>query len=360
MPDVYERLAKKLDGLPHGYPATESGVELKILQKIFTPEDAEMALKLKPIPETAESVAERLGRPVTEIRDILDSMAKNRQVGSFKRFGAQMYVLAPFVVGIYEFQVYRLDKELVELFEEYAPTLFKTLGGHEPAIARTVPVNIQVEAKGQIQLYEDIVKMIEEAKSFNLMECICRQERALEGHPCKHPLETCLTFSREENAYDYFSLGGRKISKGEALEVLENAEKEGLVHNTFYNTKQGHFAVCNCCPCCCGVFRGLKEFKAPYALAKSNFVASIDQETCSECGVCAEERCPVEAIVEEESGYTVQAGICIGCGVCTVTCPTESIRLVRKPEGEQNLPPEDFVEWAEKRAANRGIDLKLE
>jgi hypothetical protein len=33
--DVYERLAQKLDALPNGYPRTESGVELRILEKIF-------------------------------------------------------------------------------------------------------------------------------------------------------------------------------------------------------------------------------------------------------------------------------------------------------------------------------------
>ena len=124
--------------------------------------------------------------------------------------------------------------------------------------------------------------------------------------------------------------------------------------------QQGHFAVCNCCPCCCGVLRGVKEFGAPYFLAKSNFVASIDPDTCDECGVCAEERCPVEAIVEENGGYRVQAGICIGCGVCTVTCPTESITLSRRPASEQDLPPADIGEWAVKRAASRGIELKLE
>jgi len=360
MSDVYERLAKRLDELPQGYPATKNGVELKILQKIFTPEDAEMALKLMPIPETAEAVAERLGKSVSEIRTVLDDMAEKRQIGSRKISGEQTYFLAPFVVGIYEFQVYRLDKELVELIEEYYPTLVKTLAGHEPAVARTVPVSVDVEAKGQIHPYEDIVKMIENAKSFNLMECICRQERALDGHPCEHTMETCLTFSIEEDAYDYFSLGGRKITKEEALKVLENAEAEGLVHNAFYNVQQGHFAVCNCCPCCCGVLRGVKEFKAPYFLAKSNFVASIDRDTCDECGVCAEERCPVEAIVHEDGGYSVQADICIGCGVCTITCPTESIKLSRKPESEQDQPPEDIAEWVVKRAGSRGIELKIE
>ena len=56
MKDVYKDLAQKLDGLPQGYPATESGVELKILQKIYSPEEAEMALKIRPIPETAEVI----------------------------------------------------------------------------------------------------------------------------------------------------------------------------------------------------------------------------------------------------------------------------------------------------------------
>ena len=63
MTDIYKQLAERLDQLPHGYPATESGVELKILRKIFTPEDAEMALKMKYFPETVEAIADRIGEP---------------------------------------------------------------------------------------------------------------------------------------------------------------------------------------------------------------------------------------------------------------------------------------------------------
>jgi len=64
MSDVYKRLAKRLDELPNGFPETEEGVELKILQEIFTPGEAEMALKLRPVPETVEQIAERIGRSV--------------------------------------------------------------------------------------------------------------------------------------------------------------------------------------------------------------------------------------------------------------------------------------------------------
>ena len=44
--DIYERLAQHLDNLPGGFPRTESGVEVRILRRLFTPEDAELALHL--------------------------------------------------------------------------------------------------------------------------------------------------------------------------------------------------------------------------------------------------------------------------------------------------------------------------
>ena len=43
---VYKRLAERLNALPQTFPPTENGIELKILEKIFLPEDAEMAAVL--------------------------------------------------------------------------------------------------------------------------------------------------------------------------------------------------------------------------------------------------------------------------------------------------------------------------
>ena len=60
---IYEKLRQHLDSLPTGYPKAQSGVELKILQKLFTQEEAEMACQFKLVPETAEQVAERLAEP---------------------------------------------------------------------------------------------------------------------------------------------------------------------------------------------------------------------------------------------------------------------------------------------------------
>jgi hypothetical protein len=59
--DVYERLAQRLDELPNGYPRTKSGIELKVLKKIFTEDEAEIACNLKLLPETVSARAHRQG-----------------------------------------------------------------------------------------------------------------------------------------------------------------------------------------------------------------------------------------------------------------------------------------------------------
>ena len=40
--EIYRRLAQVLDTLPNGFPATESGVEIRLLKRVFTPEQAEV------------------------------------------------------------------------------------------------------------------------------------------------------------------------------------------------------------------------------------------------------------------------------------------------------------------------------
>jgi electron transport complex protein RnfB len=357
MSDVYTRLRRALDALPHGFPATESGVELTILRKIFSPEDAAMALKLKPLPETAATIARRLRRPTDEVRETLDGMAERGQIYKMKMRGRDHYGLAPFVVGIWEYQLNRLDRELAELFEEYAPTLLQSLGGTAPALARVVPVNRRIDAKAEILPYDDLRKMMESCSSFRVADCLCRKEQGLLGKPCSHTSETCMSFSREPNAYEGMPEWGREITREEALELLERVEEEGLVHCT-YNFQRDPFFVCNCCSCCCGFLRAVTEHDAPYMLARSNYVSEIDVDTCSECGDCANGRCPTGAIVAADEAYAVDQGLCIGCGVCAVACEYDAIGLVPRPVDDQVSPPEDMIRWSLSRIDNRHGRLK--
>ncbi len=59
--DIYHRLREKLDDIASGFPATESGVEIQLLKRLFTTEEAALFLKLSPmIPLLRKS---RLDRP---------------------------------------------------------------------------------------------------------------------------------------------------------------------------------------------------------------------------------------------------------------------------------------------------------
>ncbi|MFL7868363.1 MAG: 4Fe-4S ferredoxin, partial [Anaerolineales bacterium] len=74
---VYKHLAEHLDALPQGFPPTADGAELRLLQKLFTPEQAELAAQLRVILETPAELAERLGRDKKELRNMLKEMARN-------------------------------------------------------------------------------------------------------------------------------------------------------------------------------------------------------------------------------------------------------------------------------------------
>ena len=45
--ETYRELQQHLHTLPVGYPATKSGVELRLLKRVFTPEEAKIASHMK-------------------------------------------------------------------------------------------------------------------------------------------------------------------------------------------------------------------------------------------------------------------------------------------------------------------------
>ena len=58
--DIYYELREVLNKFARGYQATESGVEIKILKKLFSEEDAKLAVKLSTVPEELGDIADRL------------------------------------------------------------------------------------------------------------------------------------------------------------------------------------------------------------------------------------------------------------------------------------------------------------
>ena len=62
---LYRRLQEHLDRMPVGFPATQSGVEIRILERLFTPEEAGIALELSAIPEPAVVIHKRFKSRMT-------------------------------------------------------------------------------------------------------------------------------------------------------------------------------------------------------------------------------------------------------------------------------------------------------
>jgi Pyruvate/2-oxoacid:ferredoxin oxidoreductase delta subunit len=347
---VYTQLADALDRLPNGYPRTESGVEIKILQKIFSPEEAALASQLTGKTEPLDVIAKRVGLPNDEAGNQLFKLVRRGMVwfGRDKEGGVR-FRLAPFVVGIYEASLELMDHELAHLVEDYfASEGAAVIMGTPPALHRVVPAQGTVKSE-QIMPYEDVRALLLAAKAFGVRACICReQQEKLGSRRCDFPMEICINFSNSERPPR-----PGDITQAEALALLDKSEEVGLVH-TVNNVVEGLGYICNCCGCCCGILRGVTDWGIANSVAYANYFAVIDPEICNNCGTCIT-RCQVHAISEGDGFSVVDKARCIGCGLCVTGCPNDVARLERKPEAEIVLPPANFRAWEEERLRNRGM-----
>ncbi|MGZ3597506.1 MAG: 4Fe-4S binding protein [Syntrophales bacterium] len=349
--NIYEKLAKHLDNLPGGFPRTPSGVEIRILRRIFTPEEAKLAVRLALIPEEPRVIARRAKLPVKEVAQRLEEMDNKGQVIGIRRKGKPpQYMAQQFIVGIWEGQVNKLSRELVEEFEEYMPSLFDPGTWRKVPQMRTIPVEKSIALQPEVMPYERAEELVRKHTTFAVSNCICRQEFRILGKGCDKPEESCLQFGLA--AESVVQMGrGRAISREETLAILRRAEETGLVLQPA-NSKNPLF-ICTCCGCCCGVLRLLKRDPKPASLVASPFVASLDSDTCKGCGICTK-RCQMEAIHVENKKAILNTDRCIGCGLCVDTCRTKSLILLRKPEAQQAYVPKNIIETSIRLGEARG------
>jgi electron transport complex protein RnfB len=352
--DVYRKLAQRLDAIPNGFPSTESGVELRLLAKIFTPEEAALASVMRLTCEPPGDIAVRAGAEPDAVSRTLKEMVRKGLIRAQKDPGQLTFGLMPFAVGIYEEQLPRMDAELAALFEQYYQETRAGITHDMPSLHRVIPVQKAIPFDVDIFPYEHAFELLDRARSWGVRDCICRIQQRLIGKGCEHPVENCLTFAPVEGVFDR-SQTTRPISKEEALRILDEAEEAGLVHSAA-NYRDQAFYICNCCTCCCGVMRGVAEFGIPTAIARSDFHAVVDDELCAGCGDCVE-RCQFGALSIPDDVCTVDYAHCVGCGLCATACSTGALRLERRPQGEVPPPPADIKEWMIQRAQGRGISI---
>lgn len=349
--DVYERLADHVDSLPAGFPRTETGVEMRILRRLFTPEDAELALHLTLLAEEPRVIARRAKIPVEEAARRLEEMEKKGLIFAVHRTDKPpLYRASQFVVGFWEGQVNRLDRELVEDFEEYLPILFDAELWKKAGQLRTVPVGESISAGTEVLPYERAEELVRGHHTFSVTNCICRKEMRILDNGCDKPEESCLGLGTVAK-HIVHSGRGRAISQAEAFDILRQAEEVGLVLQPAAD-KESTF-ICTCCDCCCGVLRSVKQHPKPASIVSSPFMAALDAELCDGCAAC-ETRCQMEAIYVDNGTATLDLDRCIGCGLCVTACPSEALSLMRKPEAEQPYVFKDIVDTYIKLGQARG------
>lgn len=346
---LYEALAEHLDRLPAGFPRTPSGVEMKILRRLFTPEEASLAPLLGIKPETPEEVAERSGLSAETLGPKLETMSRRGLIFRIRLAGRDRYMAAQFLIGIWEFHVNDLDPELIRDMNEYIPHFFQEQIRFKTPQLRTIPVSRSLPSEQAVMPFDEARRIVMEQEKIIVAPCICRKEHEIAGKGCGKPLETCLVFGYGADYYEGNGLG-RPISREEALQILQVAEKNALVLQPSNSQKVGN--ICICCGCCCQPLKNLKRLPDPAHYVASSYYASIDGALCSGCGVCVD-RCQMDAVLMEKETARIDLNRCIGCGLCVPTCPEEAVRLDRKPQGEFSAPPSDSMDKLRRMAAER-------
>ncbi len=344
--DTYQRLRAFLDRQPAGFPATESGVELRILQKLFTPREAELATSLRMFPEPASEIARRSGASEAEAAKALESMAGKGLILRLEGGDRVYYQALQFLIGIYEYSVDRMDREMAELCEEYMPHI-----KHVTTEFRVVPVNAAVDTTKSIATFDMARELVKGQDRMVEIPCICRMRQRELGHGCDHTAHNCIIMGVAAQHFIDQNVG-RRIGEEEALRLLDIAEEEGLVLQPA-NMKES-FSICCCCSCCCEILNSLKKYDSPAEQVYSSFQALVDPELCTSCEACLD-RCPMDAVAFDAGAMRVDVERCIGCGLCISTCESGAVSLVVK---DQARPvPNTYLELLAMLSAGRGMPL---
>jgi Pyruvate/2-oxoacid:ferredoxin oxidoreductase delta subunit len=338
-------------------PVTSTLIEL--LQTIMTEKEAEfIVIFTKPL--NINEIKEKTTLDDESLNKMLNNLMYNGIITGIpsKKTGDVIYRLQPPVVGIFEYTMMRgrttekekklavlfdnLFKELADVVQSGYDPIMNFIKENIPPLSRVVPIEQEIEHKPDAVIpYEDVKMIINKFDTIAVSNCYCRHEKELLGKPCHVTKEkqNCLTFGQvaEFNIkYDF----GKRISKEEAIKILDKAKEDGLVHKALHvkeDITKEEYAICNCCKCCCGMFQIYYLGGMPTQTYSSS-LAKVSSSDCTMCEVC-EEMCPMEAIELNDDSAVVNENKCIGCGVCAHHCPVSAIKMEKTGIRNVFVPP---------------------
>ncbi|MBU0970867.1 MAG: 4Fe-4S binding protein [Proteobacteria bacterium] len=369
--EVYKKLWKKLDNLPYRVNYTRTFHE--ILERLYTREEADVAVKMPYVLSPLDAVARATGYDPEPLKGILESMCGKGLVIDLWVQNQYHYLLSPLIVGIFEFTMMRTGKDadpsiMANLFETYMRedgyhgANYKDSGRFGPI--RTFPHTSTLSPAEYTQIldYEKAEEMIRRSEKYAIGLCSCRHEKYHLGQKkCDVPLESCVSLSFGADFLIRRNLG-REVTLSAMLEHMEMAKEKRLVISGD-NVQNNVTFLCLCCGCCCNLLRGISVLGYPHTVVTSNYIADVDPDLCNSCGQCAR-ICPISAIAMTAGGNhqasgkprlvpTVDPDRCIGCGVCALECSkTRALKLTRRPN--RVIHPETTFERIILQSLERG------
>ena len=332
----YRNLQKRMDrSIPGIY---DSNTLYELLKILFTDEEARLSSLMPLTYFSLGDISKIWDKTEEESEAILQNLASKGLVYFTEDDGKTVYLLAPPVLGFFEFSLMRLDgkfdeKRLSELYYQYINIeegFIKQFSNINPPMTRAfVQEDAIKDIESEVLSYERASEGINQATCITVGTCFCRHKMEHMGMACDNPQDVCLTFN--DVAKDLASQGiAREISKSEALDILNLCIEKGLVQ-IGDNQRDRLAVICNCCGCCCDILLAYKRLGSTSLINPTNYIAFVERDACTGCGICAE-RCPVDAISIEAGRAEVDRKICLGCGVCTRFCPSNACKLETRPE----------------------------
>jgi len=340
----YKSLSDRLNLFPQGAPPSD--LLFRILEVLFSREEAALVALLPIRPFSAAAAARIWGRPEAQARAILEGLADRGMLLDLELRGEQVFVLPPPMAGFFEFSMMRVGKGydqklLAELFHQYLNVeeafVKELFAGGETQLGR-VFVNEAALGDNALRVldYERATEVVRTASHMGVGTCYCRHKMEHLGRACAAPMDICMTFNGTARSLTRHGLA-RQVETREGLDLLERARDQGLVQFG-ENVRQQVAFICNCCGCCCEAMLAAKRFAVLNPIATTNFLAKVGPG-CIGCGKCVT-ACPVEAMGLVSAGdphrgkrlkARLDASLCLGCGVCVRACPSGALALEARP-----------------------------
>jgi Pyruvate/2-oxoacid:ferredoxin oxidoreductase delta subunit len=349
MPEqVYQELLEVMKSRRGAYAGMDIPEFFELVEFLFTPQEASVNNALSRKPASVADIAGQTGRDEKELQTILEGMADKGLCTTFLKDGVRLFQAAAFMPGIFEFQflpgrITDRDKKIARLIHAYKKAFESAKGETRMTFptTRVITVDKTIEAGNTVHTYDQVSTYIDKYDSISVSTCFCRHAARLRDEDTHGvPMNVCMMFGHEA---DYISerLGGRKVTRDEARQVLDLAEEAGLLHMSRNTTEDISF-LCNCDRWHCVVIKDVLKQPKPALFFNSGFQPRFDPDLCIGCETCIE-RCPPEALkMGADDVPEVDLDRCFGCAVCATGCQYEAIVMEAKPDFP--VPPKDTKE----------------